>query len=199
VPTSTPSITKEKTPLHLSLTAASNELTTGNITKFSIFKEIVFHLVASGATTNCTDLSGVAPIHLAAEMGDKDLVQCLVEEGGAFVGITDSENETALFYALRGRHQKVVEQLINEYQIDINWKNDDGESSLDVMKAIGDDKMVDVLTALGGAAEEEAEEPGERKSRWGGGEKESDKKGCSLSGCNFSWGLVRSVSTGTAC
>jgi len=185
-----------RTPLHLALIATGNERE--NEAKLTVLKDIVHYLVASGASTNCLDVSGVSPLHVAAEIGDDELVQCLVEEGGAFVGITDCENETALFYAVRGQHQVVVEQLVRHYKIDINWKNDDGESAIEVMREIRDEKMVGVLSALGATVAA----PLETRSKHGEQKESDSNNSCSLSlsaGCSFSWGLVRSVSAGTAC
>jgi len=133
-----------QTPLHLAVIALHEVV---EDEKREFYREMIRYLILSGANPNAADLSGVVPLHQAAEIGDVALAEIFIENG-AWVDMRDGEGENAVFYALRGQHAEIVEMLVRDYDVDLESKNDDGETAEDFCKAIGDADMLRVITAL---------------------------------------------------
>lgn len=75
--------------------------------------DMVRFLLQAGADCHATDLSGASAVHVAAFVGDEELLSILVELGGAPVNILDNEGENALFYAIREGHLHLIPKLLS--------------------------------------------------------------------------------------
>ena len=84
---------------------------------------------ASGiVNVNVADEYGQTPLHLAAENGQKEVAQALVESG-AEVNVANELGGTPLHYAAWNNHKEVAELLI-ESGAEVNVTNKDGRTPL---------------------------------------------------------------------
>ncbi|MBA2369528.1 MAG: ankyrin repeat domain-containing protein [Candidatus Protochlamydia sp.] len=98
--------------------------------KSAIF-DMIKLLINCGA--NCDRQEGVSeqsPLHIAAEYGELELIDLLVNRAGAYINIRDDVGETPLFAAIRHGHVAAVKKLL-ELKSDPSAKNSEGESPLD--------------------------------------------------------------------
>ncbi|CAG8498882.1 14631_t:CDS:2 [Acaulospora morrowiae] len=73
----------------------------------------VKQLLQEGADVWYRDEQGVSPLHVACEIGNRDIVSILLQEGHAWNAI-DTSGTTAGEYAKRNGHEEVYEMLIEE-------------------------------------------------------------------------------------
>jgi len=130
-----------RSPLHLVVSACMNGSSQSDL---SAHRRMAKFLITVGAQVDCHDINNVTPLHIASEIGDSALVESLIQEGGAFVNVTDDVGETPLFYALRGHHSDVVKKLV-DFKANLFTKNDEGESPLEFCLSNRDTLMVDLL------------------------------------------------------
>ena len=70
-----------------------------------------------------SSVTGVTPLHLAAESGDVDKVRELMQNGEYNVNCTDSNGETPLHYACAKGHLDMVKALISDFNADVLFKD----------------------------------------------------------------------------
>jgi ankyrin repeat protein len=70
--------------------------------------KIVRYLLKNGVHVNKATDDGCTALYIAAQMGNKELVVCLVEEFGADVNQTGKNGSTPLMIASAGKHVKIV-------------------------------------------------------------------------------------------
>jgi len=114
--------------------------------KLSKIQEIRSYLM-SHCDINISDLSGVTALHLASELGDLESIRWLIQFG-AWVNVQDHQGENALFYAVRGMQYNVIRSLVEEFDINVEMENEDGESVLDLCRAMGQGCLTDLVKLL---------------------------------------------------
>lgn len=112
------------------------------------FFDVALELVKRGATANCFNRFGTAPLHFAAEKGHMSLVKALIDDGAAFVHRKDKNGDTALHYAARNSHQSVMEFLL-EKGIDANGGNYVGDTALHYAAKNNNKEIVELLVKNG--------------------------------------------------
>ena len=125
-----------QTPLHL---AAINGHTA-----------IVESLLKAGADVNAKDAGGKTPLHLTAWNGHTDTVNALLA-GKANVNAQDTYGQTPLHLAAKYGGSKTLEALIIAKGADLNIKDNEGKTALDIAKDVSDtfyNKFIDVLANL---------------------------------------------------
>lgn len=182
-----------RTPLYLAVSALEN-CRTYEERRFVV--DLVRFLLERGANPNCPDVeNGSFPLHLAAELGNEEVVTLLVENG-ACVNAQDNEGETPLFGAIRERHTDIVKQLVTDFKADTLCQNDDGETPVDYCRAIGDEFMVRLLQSMAVTSR-----PLETRARpVHANELDDFSSGLSLSaGSRFSWDTLLPAANPLAC
>lgn len=130
-----------RTPLHI---ASEHCVTSNSKSEGLVHLKMVKFLISIGAVVDAYDARNVTPLHTASEIGNTELIETLVQEGGAFVNAVDEFGETPLFYAIRKRHHEVVRKLL-ELKANIYAKNSEGETPLEYCMALRDHSMIDLL------------------------------------------------------
>ena len=77
---------------------------------------MVSHLIARGASVQLCNKQGCYPIHFAAENGDINIMNILLNEGNAFVDQRlniKRRPDTALTIAIRNKHQQIMQRLVD--------------------------------------------------------------------------------------
>lgn len=113
---------------------------------YRLYREI-FGYVVSRADINISDINGVSPLHLAAELGDVESIRTLIEYG-AWVNIQDHQGETPLFYAVRENQNQAIKALVEEFGINMDMVNEDEEHILDLCRSIGQPSLTDLVQLL---------------------------------------------------
>jgi len=130
-------------PIHRAI-AAINRATLQN--QVQVCRETLKYLV-SRVDLNVTDINGVTALHLAAEFGDIESINELIQ-AGAWINVTDHQGENALFYAVRECQSAVITTLVEDYDINMEMPNEDQENILDLCKSIGDSTISDLVSSL---------------------------------------------------
>lgn len=130
-----------RTPLHM---ATDHCASSKSKLDAPMHLKMVKFLISVGAVIDAYDANNVTPLHTASEIGNTDLIDTLVLEGGAFVNVVDDCGETPLFYAIRKRHCDVVKKLL-EMKANIYAKNNEGETPLEYCISLRDETMMDLL------------------------------------------------------
>ncbi|MFC1763440.1 ankyrin repeat domain-containing protein [Planctomycetota bacterium] len=86
-------------------------------------------LSAQGADVNIKDQDGRTPLHLAAELGDGDIIEYLLNKDAKVDEKDDESGSTALHHAARFGNMEVIEVLIAR-GADINAKDKQGHTPL---------------------------------------------------------------------
>ena len=120
-----------KTPLHSLLCSAR------------CTSEAVGFLLHHGADVVACDEIDRTPLHVAAMIGDKDVVD-LLSQCGADVAARDSFNQTPLDVAVMFGHKKVVDFLI-ERGADVAARGNHNETPLHLAAGCGHKEVVDLL------------------------------------------------------
>jgi ankyrin repeat protein len=91
--------------------------------------EIIRLLLQNGAEVNAKNNYGYTPLHYAACNGHIDILHLLVENG---VDLEAQRNygSRALHKAARYGHLPFIQELISRYHVDINARDNDGETAL---------------------------------------------------------------------
>jgi hypothetical protein len=123
------------TPLHF---AAEN----GHI-------EITRLLLQNGAEVNARSNYGYTPLHWAAENGHVDILHLLVENG-ANLEAQDVVGWRALHWAVLNGHLLFIQELISRYHVDINARNNYGDTALRWARIHGFTEIITFLQSNGG-------------------------------------------------
>eukprot|EP00038_Savillea_parva_P002972 m.119612 g.119612 ORF g.119612 m.119612 type:complete len:1736 (+) comp11028_c1_seq1:326-5533(+) len=110
----------------------------------------VRRLIGSGIDVNRIDPArGSAPIHVAAELGCLDVIQVLVEEGGADRWLRDDEGSTALHAAAMNAEFAVAQFLIDSgASVDAVDQDEDTPLHVSVASSVSDQAGITICTAL---------------------------------------------------
>ena len=73
---------------------------------------LVERLLAAGANPNAAQANGLTPLMTAARTGSRDVVRALLARGADVDAATAATHETALMWAVAGRHVDVVRGLV---------------------------------------------------------------------------------------
>jgi len=104
-------------------------------------------LLKNGADTSVTTLEGATPLHAAAANGHISVLATLVQHG-AFVNSQDEEGDSPLMWAIREGQQKAVEFLVKECKVDVELRNEDLETPLQLALCLEETGMVEFLSSL---------------------------------------------------
>jgi len=116
--------------------------------------KIAQFLLKAGANPNIANIEGATPLHVASANAFVEFMGLLVQHG-AFLNYQDEDGDTPLHYAVREAQFKVVEDLVNLYKADVNVKNEDAESPLQLALCLNDTQMVNILSSPSGVKTEE--------------------------------------------
>ncbi len=75
------------------------------------------YLLANGACLDARDKSGQTALHMAAKVGDKEVVKWLLDHG-ADPAITDEQSQMSWMLALNDNHSDIVELLLSVHSYD---------------------------------------------------------------------------------
>jgi ankyrin repeat protein len=103
--------------------------------------DILVLLISKGADINNKNRFGKTILHSASEQDKIEFVESLLEQG-ANINVVDNDGDTPLHYAVNGRHEIMVELLL-QHHADI-IKNNHGETPLD----IAEDEELDDITEM---------------------------------------------------
>jgi ankyrin repeat protein len=93
-------------------------------------EDIVRLLLDHDWNVNEVDAEGRTPLHLAAENGDRSIVQVLLNHINVDLHAWDQWRSTALHAAAMRGHLSVVKLLLAEPSIDVNAKDENGATPL---------------------------------------------------------------------
>lgn len=108
-------------------------------------KDVVVALLNSGADINATGEGGATPLMDAANYGNVQIVEILLNRGAKIdVRSSEGENYTALLVAAERGHTQVVRSLL-KYKPDLTLRNRRGETALDLARKEGRTEIVQML------------------------------------------------------
>ncbi|WP_342220345.1 ankyrin repeat domain-containing protein [Rickettsiella endosymbiont of Miltochrista miniata] len=123
---------ERETLLHLATSARDSSL------------EIVKYLIdEQKLKVNVAASDGATPLHNAVEEGHLDIVKYLLDKGADVNAREGADHWTALHLAVKGGHIEVVNILLECKDIDLNLKDKDGKTALDL--AVGDEAIEKLL------------------------------------------------------
>jgi len=112
-------------------------------------QELVPRLLGIGHDINERDTRGFTPLMWAARNGHKEMVEGLLNWGGASPNLPDYTGMTPLLYAIRCRHERVVEVLLRG-MADPNLPDGLGKTPLCYAAQDGLEGVVKILLGRGG-------------------------------------------------
>ena len=95
--------------------------------------EIFKKLLEFGAELHISNLSGLNVLHLAAQGNHPNIIVYLIEKCRFDINSKDNNGNTALHWGVNMDSKQVVDYLVY-YNIDINIKNNDGETAFGIAK-----------------------------------------------------------------
>lgn len=112
--------------------------------------DIVEYLLAQGAHVHKKDKNKFAPIHHAARQGHEEIAKLLLKHG-ARVDARNKKNETPLHLASNFQVDKLVKLLLDQDHVNVNAKNYDGRTALDLCKTTVTGKQIQKMLVKHGA------------------------------------------------
>jgi ankyrin repeat protein len=100
-------------------------------------------LQAGASVMTCTNNAGLTPIHWAAESGDVDIVQLLIEAGSSVTGPSNAGWTPLLIAASRGRTEAAL--CLITYGADPHCKKCGGVSAVEIARRLGFDECADEM------------------------------------------------------
>ncbi|XP_046567580.1 uncharacterized protein LOC124275924 [Haliotis rubra] len=89
------------------------------------------------------------PVMAAADRGHSDVVEFLVGRG-ADVSLVDSRGDNVLHWACYGGDLETVKLIVSRNLVDINARNNDGNTAVDIARHYGHQRVVEFLRSRGG-------------------------------------------------
>lgn len=129
--------TDYKTPLLYALSELQNK-------NDNRYLEIAKELINKGADINLENILGITPIHFAAEIGNLEFFEILLNKGADLNLVCRKENNI-LHYAVKGRNKDIVARCLEESNVDITMKNQDGYSPIAFAVQTGDEAIISQL------------------------------------------------------
>ena len=109
---------------------------------------LVERLLSAGANPNAAQANGLTPLMTAARTGSLQIVEALLSHGAGVNAATAATHETALMWAVAGRHRNVVRALV-ERGADVHPRPRQAFSPLIAAARNGDIETAEVLLAAG--------------------------------------------------
>lgn len=109
--------------------------------------QAAFNFLAALGMDFSEEIDGEIPLVHAADMGDAEMVQALLD-AGADVDAVDSDSNTALHKACENGDNKIAKILLDN-NADVDMENDYGETPLSLARANGSRYMVGLLHKSG--------------------------------------------------
>lgn len=98
---------------------------------------------------NARDIDYDAPIQIVISYANNLEILKLLVKAGADINVVDDENQSLLFYCGNNTSSEILEYLIYDLKLDINYQNIDGDTPL-ICAAINEhNKLVDMLLTYG--------------------------------------------------
>ncbi|CAK38721.1 uncharacterized protein An04g04570 [Aspergillus niger] len=145
------------------------------ITKAGIRGGVWLLLTQSDVRLEITDQNGQTPLSLAAENGQEDIVQMLLERG-ASVETKNSDSQTPLSLAAANGHERIVQMLLKKGATTETRSSKD-QTPLSLAAENGHEKIVQMLLEVGAAIE--------ARGQWG------ERTPLSLAAANGHEGIVQ--------
>ena len=102
---------------------------------------------------------------IAAEYGNKDIVECLIENG-IDVNQQNKNGSTALMWASRNGLKEIVQLLLKNECIKVNQQNNDGRTALMLASFAGHKEIIDILLKHKDIQTTQQDEKGFSALRW---------------------------------
>ncbi len=112
-------------------------------------KDIVELFLKKRAGISTPNLQGLTPAHVAIEKGNTEIAKLIISYT-LNVNVEDSQGNTLLHLAAANGNEEIVTILLNHRLININAKNSQGRSPLDL--SAGKENITNLLRARGAAA-----------------------------------------------
>jgi uncharacterized protein len=126
----------KRTPLHF---AASS----GNV-------QLVQTLLDHGASADAADMAKVIPLSCSLEKGDNSISRLLLAETKDVTVVQTTNDYNLLHHAVLGHADVgIIKELVRR-GVDVNRRNDAGETPMTLAYEQNDQKVIDVLAAAGG-------------------------------------------------
>lgn len=111
-------------------------------------RDLVKLLLDAGADVNLANQRGRMPLHFAAEVGNSQIIT-LLTDAGAEVNAIDNDGITPLMVLARHSRTDAALKLLNNPEIDIAIKDNDGRMAIDYATSNGLRELVTALSAKG--------------------------------------------------
>ncbi|XP_067659848.1 fibronectin type 3 and ankyrin repeat domains protein 1-like [Haliotis asinina] len=111
-------------------------------------KTVEFVLSLDGVDVNSRDVVGWTPVMSAAGGGHRDVVELLVSRG-ADVSLVDGGGNNILHYACGRGDRKTVKFVLSLDGVDVNARNNDGQTAADVARGREHRQLSDLLVSRG--------------------------------------------------
>lgn len=111
-------------------------------------RNLVKLLLDAGADANLANQRGRMPLHFAAESGSAQIITLLID-AGADVNVTDNNGITPLMVLAQHSRTDAAMKLLNNPEIDISIKDNDGRMAIDYATSNGLRELVAALSAKG--------------------------------------------------
>ncbi|XP_067660340.1 putative ankyrin repeat protein RF_0381 [Haliotis asinina] len=114
------------------------------------YVEVVKYIVSQNKVDiNSAGWKQRTPVIVAAEMGEKDVVEFLVEHGADLLLVKDG-GSNILHLACKGGHLEVVKYIVSQNKVDINSRGWLRKTPVMVAAEMGEKKVVEFLVEHGG-------------------------------------------------